>query len=83
MSTLTVPLRQHPTPAAREIGLRVINNVLPAYAAGLHTGDAAHLAHEAERLDSLPASPVIGAMRALVDSERAWRRHLARMGAGR
>ena len=80
MSTVTVPLEQHPTPAVHEIGLAVINRVLPTYAAGLRTGDAAHLDHEAERLESLPKTPVIATMRALVDGERAWRRHLARMG---
>jgi hypothetical protein len=82
VSTVTVPLEQHPTPAVHEIGLAVINRVLPTYAAGIHarTTTAAMLAHEAERLESLPKSPVIGAMRALVDSERTWRRHLARMG---
>lgn len=78
MSALTATAQR---PDAREVGLAVINRVLPTYAAGLHAGDDAHLKHEAERLESLPKTPVIGAMRALVDSERTWRRHLARMGA--
>lgn len=67
-------------PDAREVGLAVINRVLPAYAAGLHTGDAAHLAHEAERVESMPHTPVATTMRAMVDAERTWRRHLARIG---
>lgn len=77
MSTLTATALR---PDAAEIGLAVINRVLPAYAAGLHSGDADHLAHEAERVESLPHTPVATTMRAMVDAERAWRRHLARMG---
>jgi hypothetical protein len=80
VSTLTVPLVQHPSAADREIGLAVINRVLPTYARGLHSGDATHLAHETERVESLPRTPVTNAMRAMVDAERTWRRHLARMG---
>jgi hypothetical protein len=76
----TVPLDQHPTAADREVGLAVINRVLPTYAAGLHSGDSAHLAHEAERVESLPPTPVAKTMRAMVDAERTWRRHLARLG---
>lgn len=83
MSTATVPLRQQITPDAREAGLAVINRVLPAYAAGIHAGDNAHLAHEGERLEALPKTPVVTAMRAIVDSERTWRRHLNRIGGGR
>jgi hypothetical protein len=49
-------------------------------AIGLHSGDAAHLAHEAERVESLPRTPVADTMRAMVDAERTWRRHLARLG---
>lgn len=67
-------------PDAREVGLAVINRVLPAYAAGLHTGDNAHLAHEAERVETMPHTPVAVTMRAMVDAERTWRRHLARIG---
>jgi hypothetical protein len=67
-------------PDAAEVGLAVINRVLPAYAAGLHAGDAAHLAHEAERVEALPKSLISDAMRASVDSERTWRRHVARLG---
>jgi hypothetical protein len=78
MSALTVTVQR---PDAHEVGLAVINRVLPTYAAGLHAGDAAHLAHEAERTEAMEESPVAHAMRALVDSERTWRRHLARMGA--
>jgi hypothetical protein len=82
MSTATVPLRQQITPADREVALAVINRVLPTYAAGLHapTTSLSDLAHEAERLEAMPKSPVVKSMRAMVDSERAWRRHLARMG---
>lgn len=80
MTTATKPLAQHITPDARAVGLAVINRVLPTYAAGLHTGDNAHLAHEAERVEALPKTPVVTAMRAMVDAERTWRRHLARMG---
>lgn len=82
MTTVTIPLAQDITPDAREVGLAVINRVLPTYAAGLHNGDDAHLQHEAERVEALPKTPVITAMRAMVDAERLWRRHLARMGAG-
>lgn len=77
MSTLTATALR---PDAAEIGLAVINRVLPAYAAGLQAGDADHLAHEAERVESLPHTPVATTMRAIVDSELTWRRHLARLG---
>jgi hypothetical protein len=80
MSTVTRPLEQHITAADTEVGLAVINRVLPTYARGLHAGDAAHLAHEAERVESLPPTPVANTMRAMVDAERTWRRHLARLG---
>jgi hypothetical protein len=74
VSTVTVPLKQRITPDAREVGLAVINRVLPTYAAGLHTGDNEHLQHEAERLETQESSPVIRAMRAMVDAERIERR---------
>lgn len=67
-------------PDAAEIAQAVIARVLPTYAIGLHAGDAAHLAHEAERLEALPKSLISDAMRASVDSERTWRRHVARLG---
>lgn len=80
MSTLTVPLRQHLTPAAREVGLAVIHRVLPAHRAGIHHHSRAELTHEAERLEAMQPSPVVRAMRAAVDDERTWRRHLERLG---
>lgn len=69
-----------PRPDAREVALAVIARVLPTYAIGLHAGDAAHLAHEAERLETLPKSLISDAMRASVDAERTERRRLARLG---
>lgn len=80
MSTVTVPLRQELRPDAREVGLAVINHVLPAYAQGIHHCSLIELAHEAERVEAMPKSPVSRSMRAYVDAERAWRRHLARIG---
>lgn len=80
MSTVTRPLEQHITAADREVGLAVINRILPTYAKGIHAADARYLTHEAERLETLPESLVTSRMRAIVDSERAWRRHLARLG---
>lgn len=80
MSTLTVPLVQHPSAADREIGLAVINRVLPVHRLGVHHYTSAELTHEAERLETQQPSPVIRAMRAAVDAEQTWRRHLARMG---
>jgi hypothetical protein len=74
MSTLTVPLVQHLDAECREVGLRVINHVIPTIAAGLHAGDADHLRHEAERWESMPPSPVRTAVLALVDGERIERR---------
>lgn len=67
-------------PDAREVGLAVINRVLPFYAKGIHHYSLTELAHEAERVEGLEPSPVVKSMRALVDGERAWRRHLNRMG---
>jgi hypothetical protein len=67
-------------PDAAEIGLAVINRVIPTYARGMHAAATPTLTHEAARLDGLPKSPVIGSMRAIVDSELTWRRHLARLG---
>lgn len=75
MNTATVPLKQWITPDAHEIGLAVINRVLPTYAAGIRAGDDAHLTHEAERLETQESSPVVCAMRAIVDAERLGRRH--------
>lgn len=82
MSTLTRPLEQHITAADTEVGLRLINHVLPTYRKGLHapTTTLLMLAHEAERREAAPPSVVNDAMRAYVDSERTWRRHLARLG---
>lgn len=77
MSTLTATALR---PDAAEIGLAVINRVLPAHRIGIHHHTNAELAHEAERLEAQQPSPVIRAMRAAVDSELTWRRHLARMG---
>jgi hypothetical protein len=69
-------------PGANEVGLAVINRVLPTYRLGLHapTTTPQYLQHEADRLEALPKSLISDAMRASVDAERTWRRHLARMG---
>lgn len=71
--TATVPLVQHPTDADRERGLAVINRVMPTYVTGMHAADLSVLVHEAERLESLPASPVIKSMRLIVGAELACR----------
>lgn len=85
MTTATKPLAQHITPDAREVGLAVINRVLPAYYEGLHarTTTPLMLEHEAERLEAMLPSLVVRSMRSMVDAERTWRRHLARMGVSR
>jgi hypothetical protein len=69
-------------PDATEVALAVINRVMITYAKGVHaeTTTPLMLQHEAERLEGLPKSPVNTAMRAIVDAERTWRRHLARLG---
>lgn len=74
MTSLTVPLDQHPTDADREAGLALINACMARFAVGMHAADEAELAHEAERLEALPKSPVVRSMRAIVDGERAARR---------
>lgn len=76
MSTLTrtVPLAQHPTEAAREAGLAVINRCMPVFATGVHGLALPELEHEAERLEGLPTSPVIKSMRAIVETELAAKR---------
>jgi hypothetical protein len=74
VSTVTVPLAQAITPHAREIGLAVINRVLPTIATGLAGGDAEHLRHEAARWESMPPSPLRATVLALVDAERIDRR---------
>lgn len=74
MSTLTVPITQHPTDADREAGLALINACMTRFATGMHAAADTELAHEAERLEALPYSPVIRSMRAIVDGERAARR---------
>jgi hypothetical protein len=77
--TVTAPLR----PDAREVGLAVINRVLPSIRAGLHDGDLDHLRHEAERWEAMHPSPLRSTVLADIDAERLWRRHLVRMGVGR
>jgi hypothetical protein len=67
-------------PDADEVARAVINRVLPVHRAGVHHYTSAELAHEAERLETQEPSAVIRAMRATVDAERAWRRHLQRLG---
>lgn len=69
-------------PDADEVARAVINRILPTYRTGLHavTTTPQYLRHEAERLEALPKSVVNDAMRASVDSERTWRRHVARLG---
>ncbi|MFC7276270.1 hypothetical protein ACFQS1_19935 [Paractinoplanes rhizophilus] len=73
MSTATIPLDQHPTAAAREYGLAVINACLVDYDRGMRTAADAELLHESERLEALPKSPVVRSMRAIVDGARAAR----------
>jgi hypothetical protein len=74
VSTLTVPIEQHPTAADRDYGLAIINACMVDFARGIHTADPAELAHEAARLEALPRSPVIRTMRAIVDGELDARR---------
>lgn len=69
-----------PRPDAREVALAVINRILPTYRIGLKHYTLDELKHEAERVETLEPSPVSRAMRARVDSERTWRRHVARLG---
>jgi hypothetical protein len=75
MLTATIPIVQHPTDADRENGLALINRCMASFAAGMHTADEAVLRHEAERLESMPRSPVVRSMRAIVDGELATRPH--------
>lgn len=67
-------------PDAAEVAQAVIHRVLPTYRVGLHATTSAALQHEADRLEAVPKSLISDAMRASVDAERTWRRHLARMG---
>lgn len=74
MSSLTIPIAQHPTDADREAGLALINQCMPRFAAGMHAADDATLRHEAERLEAQRPSKVVATMRAIVDWEMTARR---------
>lgn len=80
MSALTATAQR---PDAREVGLAVINRVLPKHRKGIHAASNEMLRHEAERLEGQPPSPINTILLSHVDAERLWRRHLWRMGVGR
>lgn len=69
--TRTVPLAQHPTEAAREAGLAVINRCMPKFAAFVHHCDLAELKTEVARLEALPTSRVVKTMRLIAETELA------------
>jgi hypothetical protein len=51
----------------------LIERLIPTIAAGYRAAPDEELAHEADRLESLPGSTVIARMRDMVDAERAGR----------
>lgn len=51
----------------------LLERCLATFAAGLKTADRLTLAHEAERVEYLQASPLVARMRAAVDAEKAKR----------
>ena len=61
------------TPAEREAGLALINRLMPTVVDGWRHADDGYLAHEAERLESMPGSPVIKSMRLILAEIRAGR----------
>jgi hypothetical protein len=61
------------TPPVRTPITALVDRALDAWTRGLHGMDLTQLAHEAERAETLPSSPIGDRMRKAVDAELATR----------